>query len=100
MWLSTSALAFGSLIQALLFGVMIAPGPTALTRMLRSAYSRARVFVMFSMPPLLMEYGTYFGFGMISCTLELFTMAPPPFVRNPRIASLEHMNAPRKLIPK
>src|SRR5689334_8171594 len=78
MWLSTSARAFRSLIQALLMGVMIAPGATELTRMPRSAYSSASDFVRFSRPPLLIEYGTYFGLGIISCTLELLTMTPGP----------------------
>ena len=57
MWLSTSARAVGLLIQASFIGVTMAPGPTELTRMPLPAYSSASVFVRFSKPPLLMEYG-------------------------------------------
>ena len=41
MWLSTSAFALGLSIQARLIGVMMAPGPTALTRIPKVAASRA-----------------------------------------------------------
>ena len=55
MWLSTSARAFASPVHDALIGVTIAPGPTAFTRMPRSAYSSASVFVRFSIPPLVIE---------------------------------------------
>src|SRR5256885_799460 len=74
MWLSTSPRAFGLSIHALLMGVTTAPGPTEFTRIPLPAYSKASVLVRFSMPPLLIEYGRYFGLGMISCTLELLTI--------------------------
>src|SRR3954453_6830056 len=97
MWLSTSARAFGSLIQALLIGVTIAPGPTELTRMPRSAYSSASDLVRFSRPPLLIEYGRYFGLGIISCTLELLTITPGlRRFRKWRMASPAQRNAPRR----
>ena len=52
----------------------------------------------FSIPPLLIEYGRYFGFGMISWTLELFRMTPPPGrERKWRTASREQGNGPRRL---
>jgi hypothetical protein len=41
----------GSSTHARLMGVIVAPGATALTRMPRSAYSRASVRVRFCMPP-------------------------------------------------
>lgn len=72
-----AALASGLGIHASLIGVTTAPGPTAFTRMLRSAYSSAKLFVRFSKPPLLTEYGRYLGFGMISWTRELFRITPP-----------------------
>src|ERR1041384_3600348 len=98
MWLSTSPRALGLSIHALLIGVTTAPGPTAFTRMPRSAYSNARDLVRFSIPPLLTEYDRYFGFGMISWTLELFRMTPPPGrERKCRIASREQRNGPRRL---
>src|SRR5439155_853013 len=98
MWLSTSPRAFALSIHALLIGVTTAPGPTAFTRIPRPAYSRASDLVRFSMPPLLTEYGRYFGLGMISCTLELFKMTPPPGrERKWRIASREQRKGPRRL---
>jgi len=45
----------GSSIQARLIGVTVAPGAIAFTRMPRPAYSRARVCVRLSIPPLLIE---------------------------------------------
>src|SRR4051794_23546061 len=98
MWLSTSPRAFGLSVHALFIGVTTAPGPTAFTRIPRSAYSRANDFVRFSMPPLLIEYDRYFGLGIISCTLELFRITPPPGRdRKWRIASREQRKGPRKL---
>src|ERR1041385_2364477 len=101
MWLSTSPRALGLSIHALLIGVTTAPGPTALTRMPWPAYSSASDLVRFSMPPLLTEYGRYFGFGIISCTLELLRMTPPlPRERKCRMASRAQRNAPRRFTPR
>src|ERR1043166_9723338 len=97
MWLSTSPRAFGLSVHALLIGVTTAPGPTAFTRIPRSAYSSASVRVRFSNPPLLTEYGRYLGLGMVSWTLELFRITPPPSrPRKCRRASREHRNGPRR----
>src|SRR5215470_8500214 len=77
-------------------GVTTAPGPTAFTRMPRPAYSSASVRVIFSNPPLLTEYGRYLGLGIVSCTLELFKITPPPGrERKCRMASREHRKEPR-----
>jgi hypothetical protein len=52
MWLVTISALTGSSTQARLMGVMVAPGPTAFTRMPRPAYSSASVRVRFCIPPL------------------------------------------------
>src|SRR5581483_8269430 len=97
MWLSTSPRAFGLSIHALLIGVTTAPGPTAFTRIPCPAYSSASDLVRFSLPPFLIEYDRYLGFGMISCTLELLRITPPPGrERKCRMASREHRKGPRR----
>jgi len=56
MWSATIWAFTGSSIQARLIGVIVAPGATALTRILRPAYSSASVLVRFCIPPLLTLY--------------------------------------------
>ena len=54
MSLETMSSSMGSSVQARLIGVMVAPGPTPLTRIPRRAYSSASVRVRLPTPPLLM----------------------------------------------
>jgi hypothetical protein len=53
MWAVTIPALTGSSTQARLIGVIVAPGPTPLTRIPSAAYSSASVRVRFIIPPLL-----------------------------------------------
>ena len=85
-------------MTAALIGVRMAPGAMLLTVMPSGASSTARLRISIFMPPLLAEYGAWFGNGSCSCTELMLMIRPPRFAaRHWRTNAWAAKNAPFRL---